>query len=79
MTIDFAKLPLDIYSVLIRGLITVVIPYAFITYFPALVLLEKDSSLRWLGHLVPLVAAIVVVVTALIWRIGVNRCQGVGH
>ena len=79
MTIDFAKFPLDIYNVLIRGLITVVIPYAFITYFPALVLLDKDSSLRWLGYLAPLVAAIVVVVTALIWRIGVNRYQGVGH
>lgn len=77
--IDFAKFPLDIYNVLIRGLITVVIPYAFITYFPALVLLDKESSLRWLGYLVPLVAAIVVAVTAFLWKIGVNRYQGVGH
>lgn len=77
--IDFAKFPLDIYNVLIRGLITVVIPYAFITYFPALVLLDKDASLRWLGYATPLVAAIVVAVTALLWRIGVNRYQGVGH
>jgi ABC-2 type transport system permease protein len=77
--IDFAKFPLDIYNLLIRGLITVVIPYAFITYFPALVLLEKDASSRWLGYLVPVVSAIVVVVTALLWKIGVNRYQGVGH
>lgn len=77
--IDFAKFPLDIYNLLIRGLITVVIPYAFITYFPALVLLEKDSSLRWLGYLTPVAAAIVVAVTALLWRIGINRYQGVGH
>jgi ABC-2 type transport system permease protein len=78
-SIDFAKFPLDIYNLLIRGLITVVIPYAFITYFPALVLLGRDSPVRWLGYLVPLVAAIVVVVTAVLWRIGVNRYQGVGH
>lgn len=77
--IDFAKFPLDIYNVLIRGLITVVLPYAFITYFPALVLLDKDSSLRWLGYLTPLVAATIVLVTALLWRLGINRYQGVGH
>jgi ABC-2 type transport system permease protein len=77
--IDFAKFPLDIYSLLIRGLITVVIPYAFITYFPALVLLDNESPVRWLGYLVPLVTATVVAVTALLWRLGVNRYQGVGH
>ena len=77
--IDFAKFPLDIYNVLIRGLITVVIPYAFITYFPALVLLDKDSSVRWLGYLTPLITAVVVAVTAAIWRLGINRYQGVGH
>lgn len=77
--IDFAKFPLDIYNLLIRGLITVVIPYAFVTYFPALVLLDKDSSLRWLGYLAPAVAATVVAVTALLWRIGIDRYQGVGH
>jgi ABC-2 type transport system permease protein len=77
--IDFAKFPLDIYNVLIRGLVTVVIPYAFITYFPALVLLEKPSAARWLGYMTPLVSAAVVAVTALLWRIGINRYQGVGH
>ena len=77
--IDFAKFPLDIYNVLIRGLITVVIPYAFVTYFPALVLLDKDSPVRWLGYLSPLVTVIVVAVTATLWRLGINRYQGVGH
>lgn len=77
--INFAKFPLDIYNVLIRGLITVLIPYAFITYFPALVLLDKDSSVRWLGYLSPLAMLVVVIVTSVLWRLGVNRYQGVGH
>ena len=77
--VDFAKFPLDIYNVLIRGLITVVLPYAFITYFPVLVLLEKDSSVRWLGYLSPLATLIVVLVTSFLWRLGINRYQGVGH
>ena len=79
MMVDFAKFPLDIYNVLIRGLVTIVIPYAFITYFPALVLLDKGSSVRWLGYATPLITAIVVVVTSYLWRLGINRYQGVGH
>lgn len=79
MMVDFAKFPLDIYNLLIRGLVTIVIPYAFITYFPALVLLDKDSSVRWLGYATPLITAIVVVVTSCLWRLGINRYQGVGH
>lgn len=77
--IDFAKFPLDIYNVLIRGLITVLIPYAFITYFPGLVLLDKESSVRWLGYFSPLATAVVVLATSVLWRLGVNRYQGVGH
>lgn len=77
--IDFAKFPLDIYDALIRGLITVIIPYAFITYFPALVLLNKESSVQWLGYCAPLVTLIVVIVTKMLWRLGTNRYQGVGH
>ncbi len=77
--IDFAKFPLDIYNLFIRALITIVLPYAFITYFPALVLLDKDSPVRWMGYLTPLVTAVVVAVTAILWRTGINRYQGVGH
>lgn len=78
-SIDFAKFPLDIYNMLIRGLVTVVLPYAFITYFPALVLLERESPVRWLGWLVPLASLATVAVTALLWRRGIGRYQGVGH
>jgi len=38
LMIDFAKFPLDVFTLVIRGLVTVVIPYAFISYFPALLL-----------------------------------------
>jgi ABC-2 type transport system permease protein len=79
MLIDFAKFPLDIYSNAIKVLITVVAPYAFISYFPAIVLLDKKSSWRWLGLAPPLVALIVVVLTSWLWGKALNRYQGVGH
>jgi len=79
MLIDFAKFPLDIYSNAIKVLITVVAPYAFISYFPAIVLLDKESSWRWLGLASPLVTLIVVLLTSWLWGRALNRYQGVGH
>ncbi|HWV23423.1 MAG TPA: ABC-2 family transporter protein [Thermomicrobiales bacterium] len=77
--IDFAKFPLDIYNLVIKGLVTIVIPYAFISYFPALVLLHRDTGWRWLGFATPLAAALVVMFTAWLWGKALNRYQGVGH
>ncbi len=79
MMIDFAKFPLDIYNLVIRVLVTVVAPYAFVSYFPGLVLLGKDSPWRWLGFGSPVVTAIVVLLTAWLWQKALARYQGVGH
>jgi ABC-2 type transport system permease protein len=79
LMIDFAKFPLDIYNLVIKGLVTIVVPYAFISYFPALLILNKDTIWRWLGLATPLVTAIVVAFTAWLWSKALNRYQGVGQ
>lgn len=79
LTIDFAKFPITIYNGIIRTFVTFVIPYAFISYFPALVLLDRDSDWRWLGFLTPLAATWVVLATRFLWGKALNRYQGVGH
>lgn len=79
MLIDFAKFPLEIYSLVIRVLVTVIAPFAFLSYFPGLVLLDKDTPWRWLGFASPLVTGLVVVITAWLWRKALARYQGVGH
>lgn len=77
--IDFAKFPLDIYNLIIQILVTVGAPFAFISYFPGLVLLDKDTGWRWLGFVSPLVTTIVVAITAWLWHKALARYQGVGH
>jgi ABC-2 type transport system permease protein len=77
--VELVKFPLELYGWLIRVGVTVVLPFAFISYYPVLVLLDKDSPVRWLGYLTPLVTAMFVGVTAWSWRKSVNRYQGVGH
>jgi ABC-2 type transport system permease protein len=79
LLIDFAKFPLDIYTMVIRGLVTVVMPYAFVSYFPALLLLDRDTPWKWLGLATPLVAVLVVLFTSWLWGKALNRYQGVGH
>lgn len=79
MLIDVAKFPLTVFPPVLQGLIVFVLPYAFITWFPALVLLDRESEWRWLGYLAPLVTVWVVVATSFLWRRGINRYQGVGH
>lgn len=77
--IDFAKFPIDIYNGVIRTMITVLLPYAFISYFPSLVLLDRDTSWQWLGFCTPLAALWMVLVTNFVWSKALNRYQGVGH
>ena len=62
-----------------RFLLTALLPFGFVIYYPALILLDKESGLRWLGYLTQLAPAILVAVTARLWRAGLGRYQGVGH
>lgn len=77
--IDFAKFPIDIYNGAIRTFITIVLPYAFISFYPALVLLDRDSDWQWLGFFTPLAAAWMILATRFVWSKALNRYQGVGH
>jgi ABC-2 type transport system permease protein len=79
LLIDFAKFPLDIYNMVIRGLVTIIMPYAFTSYFPALLLLDRDTGWQWLGLATPLVTVLVVLATSWLWSKALNRYQGVGH
>lgn len=79
LMVDFAKFPLDIYHGILRTFVTVIMPYAFISYYPALLLLDRNGNWKWLGLASPLVSALVVALTAWLWNKALNRYQGVGH
>ncbi|MGI8404683.1 MAG: ABC transporter permease [Thermomicrobiales bacterium] len=77
--IELVKFPLELYGWVIRIGLSSILPFAFVSYYPALVLLGKDSSARWIGYLTPLVAFLMVAITAFIWGKAINRYQGSGH
>ncbi len=76
----FITYPITIYSAAIQVVLTVVIPFAFVNFYPAAVLLDQDGQLfpGWIGWLTPLVGALVFLLSYRVWMGGVNRYSGAG-
>ncbi|BCJ72609.1 ABC transporter permease [Catellatospora sp. IY07-71] len=76
-TADMAKYPITIYGVAVRAAFTVLVPYAFISFFPATWVLDKEHS--WIGLLTPLMAAYCVWLARTVFRAGLRRYDSAGH
>jgi ABC-2 type transport system permease protein len=75
---ELARFPLTVYSVGVQVVLTVVLPYAFMSYLPATALLQ-ETSLWPLGLLTPLVAAYTLFLGAWLFRRGLRRYESSGH
>lgn len=72
--------PLLIYPKAVRLILTFVLPWAFINYYPAMLITGKDTSMleRILGLAAPLVGAAWLVLAILVFYMGVRRYTGAG-
>ena len=73
-----ARFPVTLYDQLFRVLLTWVIPFAFISYFPGLVLLGRPEANPWLGYGSPLAGVVVTFVAARVWGFSLKFYQGAG-
>ncbi len=76
-----SQYPIGIFARWLRGLVVFVVPIAFVAYFPALYLLDKDDALglpRALSFVSPLVACLAAISAAAIWRNAVRHYQSAG-
>lgn len=74
--INFSRYPLTIYPAAVRFLLTFLLPYGFIAFYPAAGLLREEyASLGWLT--LP-VGMVVFLVGILIWHKGLARYEGAG-
>lgn len=73
----FSQYPLTIYGRTIRLALTLVIPYGFTAFYPAMHLLGRRewSTMAWLT---PAVASIVMVLGITIWRLGLRAYESTG-
>jgi ABC-2 type transport system permease protein len=73
--------PIDVYSAWARRFLAYFVPMAFVSYFPALYVLDKEDPLglpRFLEFSSPVVAVVAACVAGLIWQAAVRRYRSAG-
>ena len=79
--LTFAQYPITIYGALFRRLFAYGIGFAFVAYYPALILLDRADPLgapALLGYASPAVAVVAAAFAALMWRTGVRHYRSTG-
>ncbi|MGY4643756.1 ABC transporter permease [Cellulomonas sp. URHB0016] len=74
---ELARFPITIYGPLVKIGLTFVLPYAFMSYFPATAVLSTSNT-SWVGWLTPLVAAYCLVAGVRVFRKGMARYESSG-
>lgn len=73
---EFAYFPLNIYPKFIAVILTFIIPYFFVSYYPATYFLERELSI--FSYSSPLVALSLWLISILFWRFGVRNYTSTG-
>lgn len=79
---DFTRYPISIYGRAVRLVLAFVLPFAFMNYFPATFLLNKQETGLGLnpaiGVLTPAIGLLWFLVSYAAWRVGLRHYQGTG-
>ncbi|MDR7278800.1 ABC transporter permease [Catenuloplanes atrovinosus] len=73
-----ARYPLTIYGLAVRGVLTLIVPFAFTAFFPVSWLLDPAGH-GWVALVAPVVAAACVFLAVQIYHRGVRRYESTGH
>lgn len=76
--LNFARYPLDIYKPFIRILLTYVVPFGFVAFYPSATFLAKGEAFRDFSVAVPLVGILMTGIGCYLWRLGVRHYSGAG-
>lgn len=80
---EFTRYPISIYTKGVRLVLTFLLPYAFMNYFPATFFLKKSEDALHLspgvGLLSPLVGLLCFAIAYSFWRWGLNHYESVGN
>ncbi|MEF2964816.1 ABC-2 family transporter protein [Paenibacillus sp. M1] len=75
---EFAKYPITIFSQGLQLFISIIVPFAFVSFFPAAAIFGKEPWSHW-GWFSPLVAVCFVFLALQILRIGLTRYESAGN
>ncbi|MBP3963942.1 ABC transporter permease [Paenibacillus lignilyticus] len=78
---SFMDYPISIYSKFIRILVTFVVPYAFVNFYPSQLILNKKGETLFspvLPYIAPVVGLAMFILAYMVWNRGLNKYQGTG-
>ncbi|HYG74214.1 MAG TPA: ABC-2 family transporter protein [Planctomycetota bacterium] len=76
--LNFARYPLDIYRPFVRILLTWVVPFGFVAFYPSSAFLETGSDFREFAYFVPLAGLLMLCLGAAVWKLGTRHYAGAG-
>ena len=71
----FTEYPITIYNKFIRILITVILPFAFVSYYPTMAYLGLNTYMIYLS---PIVAIILWIIAVKLWNLALNKYRSTG-
>lgn len=72
-----AAYPIEIYNKFVRILITIILPFAFASYYPTLNYLEQGQSK--LIYITPLIVIIIWIIAVRVWNWALNKYRSTGN
>lgn len=71
----FAQYPLDIYNKFIKMLITAILPFAFVAYYPSMNYLGMNSKMIYIA---PIIMVILWLLAIKVWNLSLNKYRSTG-
>lgn len=71
----FTEYPIDIYNIFIKVLITVILPFAFVAYYPTMNYLGLNNYMIYLS---PVIAIILWIIAVKLWNLALNKYRSTG-
>ncbi len=78
VTDTVVQVPISLYDRTIQSILTL-IPFAFISYYPAAVMLGKPLTPSWIAAVLPFSGILSWVAMLALWRVGFRRYESAGH
>ena len=74
-TYTFAQYPIDIYNKFIKILITCILPFAFVAYYPTMSYLGMNSYMIYVS---PVIAIVLWIIAVKVWNRALNKYRSTG-
>ena len=75
---EFGKYPINIFSGAIQFILLTILPYAFMGFLPAAYMFDKPIYAS-VALITPVVAFIWIIISVVVFRLGLNRYESTGN